>query len=73
MYTSDMIDVKIIDKTFVDDEGKNVDYQRLALIGVLNEEAYTLEIKLSKAEMQMVKAMLLSDIDPADAKTGDLI
>lgn len=57
-----MATVRIISKQFTDDKtGEITPYKRLAIIGSLNGEVLTLEVKLSKAELQLAQALLASE------------
>jgi len=56
-----MAQVKIITKEFTDDQGKVVQYERLAIIGYVSGEIHTLELKLNSSETLLAKMLLSSN------------
>lgn len=52
------MELKIIQHSFLDSTNEKVEYERLALCGTLNGEYLQLELKLSKAELQLAKALM---------------
>lgn len=57
--------VKITPHTFLNDEtGERVNYKRLSIIGVLNGETRTLQVRLSKTELMLAELLLESTGTP---------
>lgn len=68
--------VKITPHTFINDEtGERINYKRLSIIGVLNGETRTLQVKLSKTELMLAELLLESTGTPDESTaintTGD--
>lgn len=53
-----MTNVKIITKEFISDTGEITPYRRLAIIGEIQGEPYTLELKLNKSELMLADVLL---------------
>ena len=53
--------VRIVQKSFKNDAGEPVSYERLAIIGSIGGETHTLEIKLETGELIAAKMLLASD------------
>jgi hypothetical protein len=53
--------VKILKKSFKNDEGEPVNYERLAIIGTVGGEVHTLELKLENGDMLAAKMLLASE------------
>lgn len=64
-----MAQVRIIKKTFTDDNGNITPYKRLALIGSISGETHTLELKLSAAELLAAEMILSSNEELTVATT----
>jgi len=59
-----MATITILEKTFKDkDSGENISYNRLAIIGSINGETHTLEIKLEPTQLMLAKMLLASTED----------
>lgn len=57
-----MADVRIIKKTFKDEEtGREIPYERLGIIGSVGGETHTLELKLENGDMLAAKMLLASE------------
>lgn len=59
---------KIVTHSFTQDDGTITPYKRLAIVGVLNGETHTLELKLSKSELSLAQALLSSTDTPITEK-----
>lgn len=60
--------VKITSHTFRNDEtNEQVDYKRLSIIGVINGETRTLQIKLNKTELMLAELLLSSTGNPDES------
>lgn len=61
---------KIIKKTYTNpDTGEIVPYKRLAIVGVIDGETRTLEIKLERTELLLAEMLLNSTETPIEAMT----
>jgi hypothetical protein len=64
--------VQIAKRTFNDEKtGKNVEYERLCIIGYLDGVTHTLEVKLEKSELMLAKILLNSKGEKAQVTLGD--
>lgn len=53
---------QVIKKTFTDpNTGQPIEYERLAIIGVLSGETHTLELKLGSSDLKLAKILLSSN------------
>jgi len=69
-----MATITILEKTFKDkDSGENISYNRLAIIGTINGETHTLEIKLEPTQLMLAKMLLASteELETATHKATD--
>lgn len=76
-----MATVKIIDKIFVNEEGREIPYKRLSVSGVINGEVNTLEIKVTSTEAMLMEMLLKGDqpvqnvvpVRTSESKQADLV